>query len=112
MTCGARSGPIPAAFAGWLAGSGPSSVAPAADDAVPEPAADHTAAAVGEEEPEDATLLERFMPEPRSAAVATMAVLAFGVIIGAATGPLAQSAAVTPIIVEMGPAAQPEAPAE
>jgi hypothetical protein len=55
------------------------------------------------EEAEDATLIERFAPEPRSAAIATMAVLAFGVIIGAATGPLAQSAAVTPIIVEVIP---------
>jgi len=108
-TCGARSGPIPAAFAEWLAGSGPSAAAPPADDAVPEPPADRTAAAAGEEEPEDATLLERFMPEPRSAAVATMALLAFGVIIGAATGPLAQSAAVTPIIVEVSPEAVSEA---
>jgi hypothetical protein len=51
---------------------------------------------------EDTALAERFMPEPRSAAIATMALLAFGVVVGAATGPLAQSAGISPIVVEMG----------
>jgi hypothetical protein len=51
---------------------------------------------------EDTALAERFMPEPRSAAIATMALLAFGVVVGAATGPLAQSAGISPIVIEMG----------
>lgn len=110
--CGARSGPIPAAFAGWLAGSRPRAEAAAVDEVVPEPPPENGVAAAADEDLEDASLAERFMPDPRSAAVATMALLAFGVIIGAATGPLAQSAAVSPIIVELGPAAPPaESPA-
>ena len=69
------------------------------------PGAEESAAATAAAEAavfEDSTLAERFMPEPRSAAIATMALLAFGVVVGAATGPLAQSAAVSPIVVEMG----------
>jgi hypothetical protein len=53
------------------------------------------------EEDDDATLAQRFMPEPRSAAIAVMALLAFGVVIGAATGPIARSAGISPLIVEM-----------
>jgi len=108
LRCGERSGPIPDAFAEWLsvpkAGAATLSTGQVvADPSVAEGAsvAEH---GFGTEdgEYEDASLAERFMPEPRSAAVATMALLAFGVVVGAATGPLAQSAGVSPIVVEMG----------
>lgn len=62
-----------------------------------------------EEELEGVSFAERFRPEPRSVAVATMALLAFGVVIGAATGPLAQSAGISPVVVEMRPGAPPAA---
>ena len=48
------------------------------------------------------------MPSPQVAAVAVMALLAFGVVIGSVTSPFAQSAGVAPIVLEMaeaGPAA-------
>jgi hypothetical protein len=104
LECGARRGPVPAAFAKWL-----SIVRPDADSEVATggavPNTEESAAATTAAEGavfEDTTLAERFMPEPRSAAIATMALLAFGVVVGAATGPLAQSAGVSPIVVEMG----------
>jgi len=119
LSCGTRIGAIPAAFARWLSGekgeAGGAEI-PSASSAEPtpepaespaeEPAGEEPA---GEDELEDASFAERYMPEPRSAAVATMALLAFGVIIGAATGPLAQSAAVSPIVVEVSPEAVAEA---
>lgn len=107
LRCGVRSGPIPAEFAGWLATPRPAAAMPAEEPKTPELPVDDATPAPGDEEFENASFAERYMPEPRSAAIATMALLAFGVVIGAATGPLAQSAAVSPIIVEMGPAAQP-----
>lgn len=39
------------------------------------------------------------MPEPRSAAVAVMCLLAFGVLLGGLTGPAAQSAGIAPIVL-------------
>ncbi|MGE5282161.1 MAG: alkaline phosphatase family protein [Chloroflexota bacterium] len=56
------------------------------------------------------SLAERFVPDPRGAAIATMALLAFGVVVGAATGPLAQSAGVSTIVVKAAPEASEEAP--
>jgi hypothetical protein len=44
------------------------------------------------------------MPEPRAAAIAVMALLAFGVVVGAVTGPVARSAGLTPIVVVSEPA--------
>jgi hypothetical protein len=104
LECGARRGPVPAAFAKWLSIMRPdagSEVATGGAAPDTEESAAATAAAEGEVF-EDSTLAERFMPEPRSAAIATMALLAFGVVVGAATGPLAQSAGISPIVVEMG----------
>jgi phosphatidylinositol-3-phosphatase len=114
LECGARSGPIPDAFAEWLSGSKASAAALAADadaNASASFAQDNATATAADDEFEDATLAERFMPEPRSAAIATMALLAFGVVVGAATGPLAQSAGVSPIVVEMGSSPPPASPA-
>ncbi len=114
LECGARRGPVPAAFAKWLsilrpdASSGPAmegAATGAEEGAIAVAAAEASAA-------EDTALAERFMPEPRSAAIATMALLAFGVVVGAATGPLAQSAGVSPIVVEMGPSPSTASTAE
>jgi hypothetical protein len=111
LKCGARSGPIPDAFAEWLSGSKAGAGATEAEDpaTMPVSSTEEGADAPGDEELEDATLAERFMPEPRSAAIATMALLAFGVVVGAATGPLAQSAGISPIVVEMGSSQPPTA---
>jgi hypothetical protein len=104
LECGARRGPVPAAFAKWLSIMRPDAGSEAvAGGAVLDADEGAAATAAGEDAVyEDSTLAERFMPEPRSAAIATMALLAFGVVVGAATGPLAQSAGVSPIVVEMG----------
>jgi phosphatidylinositol-3-phosphatase len=102
VECGARRGPVPAAFAKWLSIVRPDAGSEvAAEGAAPDTEKSAAAAAEGAVF-EDSTLAERFMPEPRSAAIATMALLAFGVVVGAATGPLAQSAGISPIVVEMG----------
>ena len=42
------------------------------------------------------------MPGPRVAAVAVMGLLAFGVFLGSATSPLAQSAGIAPILLDEG----------
>jgi phosphatidylinositol-3-phosphatase len=111
LSCGTRIGAIPAAFARWLSGEKGDAATPSTSSAepTPEPAENPAEEPAAEGELEDATFAERYMPEPRSAAIATMALLAFGVVIGAATGPLAQSAAVSPIIVEVSPEAVAEA---
>jgi phosphatidylinositol-3-phosphatase len=53
------------------------------------------------------TLLDRYMPTPQVAAVAVMALLAAGVVLGAVTGPFAQSASAPTILVST-PTAAPE----
>jgi phosphatidylinositol-3-phosphatase len=58
------------------------------------------------------TLEERFMPSPRVAAVAVMGLLAFGVFLGSATSPLAQSAGIAPILLDSGSSSPSSAPAE
>lgn len=102
LQCGARRGPLPPAFAKWLSVVQPTAAGDSTpanghpsleDEATEEPAA--------EASDDDTALAERFMPEPRSAAIAVMALLAFGVVVGAATGPIAQSAGISPLIVEV-----------
>lgn len=101
LECGARRGPLPAASAKWLSivqpdpSSGATSGGPAVESGV------------DGADPEDSSLVERYMPEPRSAAIAVMALLAFGVVVGATTGPIAQSAGTSPIVVEVGPGTPP-----
>jgi phosphatidylinositol-3-phosphatase len=104
LSCGTRRGPLPAAVAEWL------SIVPPEPDAATQ-AAESLSPAAEPEEDEDP--LHRYMPEPRTAAVAVMALLAFGVLLGAATGPVAQSAGIAPIILYTGSepapiAAEPE----
>ena len=50
------------------------------------------------------------MPEPRSAAIAVLTVLGFGVLLGGLTGPTAQSAGIAPIVLYSE--AEPAPPAE
>jgi len=99
LACGERRGPIPTAVAKWL-----SIVDPAPEiDATP---------SVWTEGDEAGVAPRRYMPEPRSAAVAVMCLLAFGVLLGGLTGPAAQSAGVAPIVLYTeAEAAQVSAPA-
>ena len=76
LECGERRGAIPAAVASWLSivAAEPSRMRPAQSVAA-DPVADDA-------EEEDSQ--RRFMPEPRSAAVAVMGMLGFGVLLGSA----------------------------
>jgi hypothetical protein len=101
LNCGERRGAIPAAVARWL-----SIVEPAVENkpveagvVAPSPQAD------GEE-----TAQARYMPAPRSAAIAVLTVLGFGVLLGGLTGPAAQSAGIAPIVLYSE--AEPPPPAE
>ncbi len=102
LACGERRGPLPAAVAGWLSVVSPEQAAASA-------AAEEGLVA----DVEDGDPLRRYMPEPRTAAVAVMALLAFGVLLGGATGPAAHSAGIAPIVLYTGSepapiAAEPE----
>jgi hypothetical protein len=66
-----------------------------------------------DEDADDSELIKRYMPTPRAAAVAVLGLLAFGVIVGAATSPYAQSAGVTSVLLESpAPAPVESAPEE
>jgi phosphatidylinositol-3-phosphatase len=102
LECGARRGPLPAIVARRVAALKDEARAPgavAAGAAAAEAAAATAAEAAVEEK--DAW---RFMPSPQVAAVAVMALLAAGVILGSVTSPLAQSAATTPVLLEIAEA--------
>jgi hypothetical protein len=88
LSCGERRGAIPAAVAKWLSIVAP----PAAADSAPVPGPK-----LAPEDGEESS--RRYMPEPRSAAVAVMCLLAFGVLLGGLTGPAAQSAGIAPIVL-------------
>jgi hypothetical protein len=100
LACGARRGAIPAAVAQWLSIVEP----PDQADATP-PSASALAVAPGEE-----ASTRSYMPAPRSAAIAVLTVLGFGVVLGGLTGPAAQSAGIAPIVLYSE--AEPPAPAE
>jgi hypothetical protein len=101
LECGERRGAIPAAVAKWL------SIVDAAPEGGPAQAAaaDLVPEGGGEEAPP-----RRYMPEPRSAAIAVLTVLGFGVLLGGLTGPAAQSAGIAPIVLYSE--AEPPPPAE
>jgi hypothetical protein len=101
LECGERRGAIPAAVAKWL-----SIVEPAVESG-PEQAA--TAAPPAQEAGEEAAR-SSYMPAPRSAAIAVLTVLGFGVLLGGLTGPAAQSAGIAPIVLYSE--AEPPPPAE
>ncbi len=99
LECGARNGPLPAVVASRVtalkergrgkdadaSGSG-ASAGPAAPDA-------------GEDPPKQDGRWD-FMPSPQVAAIAVMALLAAGVVLGSVTNPLAQGAGAAAIILE------------
>jgi hypothetical protein len=99
LACGERRGAIPAAVAQWLSIVEPKQ----ADAAEPTPSAP---APVTEEE----APARSYMPAPRSAAIAVLTVLGFGVLLGGLTGPAAQSAGIAPIVLYSE--AEPPPPAE
>lgn len=90
LRCGERRGPIPAAVASWLSVVEQPQVDGPSQPAVAAPASDGG----GEEASQ-----RRYMPEPRSAAIAVLTVLGFGVLLGGLTGPAAQSAGIAPIVL-------------
>lgn len=101
LECGERRGPLPEGVAQWL------SIVPpeAAKQADGDPDA-------GVADLDDSSLASRYMPEPRTAAVAVMCLLAFGVLLGGFTGPAAQSAGIAPIVLYTSaePATPPSSP--
>ncbi len=95
LECGARRGPLPVVVAnrveGLRKGGRPRPGATVAGGPPVAPA---------EQGAEEAGYW-RFMPSPQIAAVAVMALLAAGVVIGSVTSPFAKSAGFAPIILEM-----------
>lgn len=102
LACGARRGPLPAPVAGLIA------TGLRAGDAWSDPAPDPTLAGAAEGlaydgEEDDAP---SWMPAPRAAAVAVMALLAFGAVVGSVVSPPADSAGGAPILVALQSPAQ------
>jgi phosphatidylinositol-3-phosphatase len=91
VECGARRGPLPSAIATRVAAMLEWARAAAAPfSEAPPPGED------GEEQEGGG-----FMPTPRAAAVAVMGMLAFGVMVGSAISPLARSAGLSSILLEV-----------
>jgi phosphatidylinositol-3-phosphatase len=130
LTCGARRGPLPGAVAtqlmpllGRQRARGKAGVAAAAGAASAGAAVAAGIAGTAAATAKKAIPRQSYMPSPRTAVVAVMCMLAFGVVIGSATSQLAQSAGLSSIILEVSPpppepeavetaAAEPEAEAE
>jgi hypothetical protein len=108
LECGVRRGPLPAVVAnrvGALKERGRRG--DTETNGTPVPPADLTPTEVEEAERDSAW---GFMPSPQVAAIAVMALLAAGVILGSVTNPLAQGAGAASIILDMGePAPEEEA---
>jgi hypothetical protein len=64
-----------------------------------------------DDSPETGQVLEVSTPAPWAAAVAVMAMLAFGVLVGAAASPVAPSGAATPVLLAVTPAVKTAPPA-
>jgi hypothetical protein len=103
LECGARRGPLPPAIANRLTPLLAQKRAEEKPAAEPEPES--------ESKEEEQKGLLGFMPNPRAAAVAVMGMLAFGVLLGSAISPLAQSAGLYSILLEEEPP-EPVAEAE
>lgn len=100
LDCGERRGAIPAAVAQWLSIVEPAVEAKPAEAAAPDPLSEDGGEASQ----------RSYMPAPRSAAIAVLTVLGFGVLLGGLTGPAAQSAGIAPIVLYSE--AEPPPPAE
>jgi hypothetical protein len=98
IECGARQSALPAIVATRIAVFKQSARVAAESLSKDEPA-EGVAAAEAAQAKDDKWW---FMPSPQVAAVAVMALLAAGVVLGSVTSPLALSAATTPIVLEMG----------
>ncbi|HSS05124.1 MAG TPA: alkaline phosphatase family protein [Solirubrobacterales bacterium] len=102
LECGARHGPLPAVVASRVdalrAGGRPTG---SEAKGTPVAAADPVATGSERKAPAKDGRWD-FMPSPQVAAVAVMALLAAGVVLGSVTSPLAQSAGVASIILDMG----------
>ena len=105
LECGTRRAPLPplvAARIGALQQRGDREEAKAEGQP---PAAEGAGAAAEGASADELSLEDRFMPGPRVAGVAVMGLLAFGVFLGSATSPLAQSAGIAPILLDEGSSA-------
>jgi phosphatidylinositol-3-phosphatase len=108
LQCGARRAPLPAVVAARL-----EALKSRADEGEAKaPAGTGVAAAAAAADKAKEGNRWSFMPSPQVAAIAVMALLAAGVIIGSVTSPLAQSAGVASIILEMAEPAPPGEEAE
>jgi hypothetical protein len=112
LSCGTRIMPLPRGLSSWLErvkpkpkAAQPAEGAAGAGVAAAGAGAAAAAAAASEEAAESG--LAGYMPTPQAAAVAVMALLAFGVIIGSVTQQIAQSAS-APVVLLEEPAAAPE----
>jgi phosphatidylinositol-3-phosphatase len=106
LECGARRGPLPAVVAARVA-------ALRAEERPAGTAVGEDVAAAAAEAADGQPDHWSFMPSPQVAAVAVLALLAAGVVLGAVTSPLAESAGTAPIVVqiaESGGAAPPGEP--
>jgi phosphatidylinositol-3-phosphatase len=124
LECGARRGPLPAAIAKRIDALKKRGRSDGADTAGSRAAATALAAAAAKdgsaekgvtaEQTEGAEKDEKwaFMPSPEIAAVAVMALLAAGVVLGSVTSPLAESAGVSPIVLELGGSGSSSEPSE
>lgn len=101
LECGARKGPLPAVVASRVAslkerGRGENA------DTSGSPAPAGPASLDADEDAQKKDDRWDFMPSPQVAAIAVMALLAAGVVLGSVTNPLAQGAGAASIILEMG----------
>jgi phosphatidylinositol-3-phosphatase len=101
LECGIRRGPLPAIVAARLVALREGA---RASDSAAAAGVGAAAAAVAAEAADGERDIWSFMPSPQVAAVAVMALLAAGVILGSVTSPLAQSAATAPVLLEIAEA--------
>lgn len=110
LECGARRGPLPAMVARRIDAL-KKRVRPKAAETASASLAAAAAAGEGEKDAQRAGQWD-FMPSPQVAAVAVLALLAAGVVLGSVTSPLAQSAGIAPILLDLGDSGASESPPE
>jgi phosphatidylinositol-3-phosphatase len=104
LRCGARRGPLPAVVEKRVGAL--KERARRAGEGARNPRANATEAEEGDKDPWG------FMPSPQVAAIAVMALLAAGVILGSVTNPIANGAGASSVILEMAESPPPEEEAE
>lgn len=108
VTCGTRRMPLPLVLSSWLDRMRSQRLQTEAKKAELSPAAGEGKVDESEKGREQ-DVLAAVMPTPQAVAVAVMALLAFGVILGSLTDQLAQSAGISTILLEEPPVAKEEA---